>query len=224
MLADRLSRAGIEMTGKIVIDADNAAAKGLSVIATEETGIGQVLARMNKRSLNMMAECLFLRSAVRGREPATWASAAKTARAVLTTHYGLDGEQLVVSDGSGLSKRNRVSPAALTSLLRSLASEDKFVRSLPISGADGSLRRRLRDAVCRNRILGKTGSLNRASALSGYILDAGGKPAMAFSILINGSKRGAGYSARSLQESICRVLVRALDASAATTKPKQKSK
>jgi D-alanyl-D-alanine carboxypeptidase/D-alanyl-D-alanine-endopeptidase (penicillin-binding protein 4) len=217
VLMDRLVRAGIKLGGKIAVSADAAGPgreDGLRVIATETTPLPVVLRRANKHSHNLMAECLFLRSAVEPGAPATWEKAAKTAAAVLQADYGLPAGQFHVADGSGFSRKNRVSPAALTSLLRAMAGKKAFVESLSIAGVDGTLQRRLAAPPCRGRILGKTGSLAGVSALSGYVLDRTGKPALAFSILINGRTRGKRRDAGGLQAAVCGILIRAVDAPA----------
>jgi len=174
-------------------------------VATETTPLADALARANKQSLNMMAECLFLRSAAEPGRPADWRSAAEVARKVLREDYGLSGRQFRLSDGSGLSKRNLVAPAAITHLLRALAAERLFVDSLAVAGKDGSMARRL--PRCRGRVLGKTGSLAGASALSGYVLDLKGRPALVFSILTNGRTRGKTLTAKRFEDAVCRKLI-----------------
>ena len=218
VLADRLTRAGIGIAGSIRTSSQSGGPGGssekLQPIVTETTPLFGALGRANKQSLNMMAECLLLRSAVEPGRPATWKTAARTAERVLVADYGLDPSQFAVSDGSGLGKKNRASPAALTRLLGALAGWEQFVRSLSVGGMDGSLRGRFTDPAARGRILGKTGSLAGASALSGYILDREGRPAVAFSILTNGSTRGRTFTAKGLEEQLCRLLIGAADAAA----------
>ncbi len=218
VLADRLVRAGIAVKGKIMFSNDwPVGYKDMQQIATAETPLASALLRANKQSLNMMAECIFLRSALTDGKPATWTKSAQVARKTLLADYGLKAGQFTVADGSGLSRRNRASAATLTTLLQKLASEKQFVRSLAIAGIDGSLRRKLAGPA-KGRILGKTGSLVGVSALSGYVLDRKAAPKLAFSIIVNGRTGGKGFSARSLQRDICEMLIRAIDAP--TTKPK----
>jgi len=217
VLAERLARAGIEVNGRIRTTAEAADAAGARAgfrpVATAETPLADVLARANTQSLNMMAECLFLRSAAGPGRPASWGSAARTAAEVLREAYGLDERRFRVADGSGLSKRNRVTPAAITRLLRALASEGPFVDSLAVAGRTGSARRRLKR--CRGRLRVKTGSLAGASALSGYVLDPSGRPAVAFSILTNGRTHGKKLTAKRMEDAICECLLRGLDAARA---------
>ena len=218
VLAERLARAGMELAGKVVVAAAQPASRAVSPvrpIAEERTPLALALRRANKDSLNMMAECILLRCAVGQGQPATWRRAARVARAVLVGAYGLDGRQFVISDGSGLSRKDRASAAVLTRLLRALAREPLFVRSLAVAGVDGSMRRRLK-GPCRGRILAKTGSLAGVSALSGYVLDRTGVPALAFSVLTNGRTHGKTLSAKAMEDRICRLLLEAVDARPST--------
>jgi len=214
VLADRLERAGLPVTGDVLTSTDPAwsrpPAKQRRTVAVETTPLGDVLQRCNKQSVNMMAECLLLRSAVDGAKPADWKRAAKVATKVLVDHYGLKASQFKVADGSGYSRRNRVAPAAITHVLKVLASQRVFVRSLAVGGVDGSLKRRL--AAARGRVLGKTGSLAGVSALSGYVLDRAGSPAVAFAILINGGVARA----KAFEDRLCGILIEAVDAAPAT--------
>jgi len=214
VLADRLAKAGLLVTGDVLTSNDPAwsrpPAKQRRTVAVETTPLRDVLRRCNKQSVNMMAECLLLRSAVEGETPADWKRAAQVATKALTDHYGLKVSQFKVADGSGYSRRNRVAPAAMTHVLKALASQRVFVRSLAVGGVDGSLKRRLTHA--RGRVLGKTGSLAGVSALSGYVLDRRGEPAVAFAVFINGRVARA----KAFEDRLCGVLIEAVDAEAAT--------
>jgi D-alanyl-D-alanine carboxypeptidase/D-alanyl-D-alanine-endopeptidase (penicillin-binding protein 4) len=210
-LAERLARAGVTIKGKIATVNDPADAAGppkdAKLIATERTPLADALHRCNTNSLNMMAECVLRRSGVHDGQPADWKSAAEIATSVLIKDYDLEAEQFTVIDGSGMSRNNKVSPKAITTLLRAMADQPVFTKSLAVGGEDGSLQKRFKEAKYRGRVIGKTGSLNGVSALSGYALDAKGHPVYAFSVLVNGSTAGKSYSARFLEEQIGKLLV-----------------
>ena len=111
------------------------------------------------------------------------------------------GMQLV--DGSGLSRMNRLSPAALTRLLAYMASSptyDVFYAALPIGGQDGTLRRRLNDTPASGNVHAKTGTMRGVSSLSGYVTTAGGER-LAFAIMLNGYGNSSA-AARKLQDDI----------------------
>jgi D-alanyl-D-alanine carboxypeptidase/D-alanyl-D-alanine-endopeptidase (penicillin-binding protein 4) len=215
VLADRLLNAGIELKGKILVSLEPADAAGpgekSQVIITETTPLAEPLARCNKQSLNMMAECIFLRCGVEKASPSDWKIAAKTAQEVLAKDYGISAGEASVADGSGLGRDNRVSPAALTAILWRLAGQKVFTDSLAIGGVDGSLERRFNDERFRGRVIAKTGSIAGVSSLSGYVLNKQAQPALAFSVLINGNIWGKTMNAHALQDAICMALVRDLD-------------
>lgn len=77
-----------------------------------------------------------------------------------------------VSDGSGMSTYNRVTPRAMVTLLRWAAGRpwgEAFRASLPVAGVDGTLRNRFRGTALEGRLWAKTGTLNGATALAGYM-------------------------------------------------------
>jgi len=86
--------------------------------------------------------------------------------------------ELVMENGSGLSRVERVSAASLAALLqaawRSAVMPD-FVASLPVVATDGTMRRRLRGEAVAGQAHIKTGLLNDARAMAGYVLDRTGR-------------------------------------------------
>ncbi len=74
-------------------------------------------------------------------------------------------------DGSGLSRMNLITPRAAVTLLRYVAQQpwaDAYLASLPVSGVDGTLERRMKDTPAAGRIQAKTGTISSVNALSGY--------------------------------------------------------
>jgi len=205
VLADRLVRVGVVFHGKVrTIRPQDIPWKEARPVACTRGPLTEALARSNKASLNLAAECLFLRAG-----NGSWSGSADLAERTLREVYGLPAGSFAVRDGSGLSRGNRVTPAAMTKLLTALATGESaaaFLDSLAISGVDGSLASRLSEEPYRGRIRGKTGAIAGVSALSGYVLGEDGKPALAFAILFNRLSAGA----RDVQDAICRVLVSSL--------------
>jgi len=211
VLADRIERAGVAFRGKVRVAQASAIPPGLGrPVCGTATPLAVVMARANKRSLNMTAECMFLRAG-----DGTWAGSAKIVTQTLVESCGAPARDLDVRDGGGLSHNNRVSPSAMTRILTEVLKRPDsaiLVNSLPISGVDGTLERRLNTPLCRGRVLGKTGYVNRVTSLSGYVLDKDGKPAMAYSILLNRVPMGKGWQGKALEDSICKLLVESLGA------------
>lgn len=83
-----------------------------------------------------------------------------------------------LSDGSGMSTYNRVSPRAMVTLLRWASGRPwgaAFRATLPVAGVDGTLRSRFRGTALERRLVAKTGTLNAANALAGYFTATSGK-------------------------------------------------
>jgi D-alanyl-D-alanine carboxypeptidase/D-alanyl-D-alanine-endopeptidase (penicillin-binding protein 4) len=82
------------------------------------------------------------------------------------------------ADGSGMSSYNRVTPRATVRFLRWAAAQPwgaTWRATLPVAGVDGTLARRFVGGALAGRLFAKTGSLNGASALSGYMIAASGR-------------------------------------------------
>ena len=164
-----------------------------------------VLKRSNTNSLNMAAECMLLAAG-----DGTWAGSAALAEKTLLDDFGLAAGQVKIADGSGLSKNNRITPEAMTTLLTkvlSMKGSESFVASLAVSGTEGTLEKRMAGAA-KGRVLAKTGYVAGVSCLSGYVLDNDGKPAYAFSVLVN--KNVDLSAARAFQDDVCGMLVNSL--------------
>jgi len=203
-LADRLERAGVKVVGNVrrVMPDEVDWARAKPVAATR-TPLFVVLHRANKRSLNMVAECLLLRAG-----DGTWPGSAEMMARTLTEKFHLPPASVLPADGSGLSRGNRVTPAAMAGLLTGAARRDYAMvlfRSMPVAGVDGTLSRRFARSPCRGRVLAKTGYIAGVSALSGYVLDDQMRIRYAFSVLGNRLRKGAN-PAKKLQETICELL------------------
>jgi D-alanyl-D-alanine carboxypeptidase/D-alanyl-D-alanine-endopeptidase (penicillin-binding protein 4) len=100
---------------------------------------------------------------------------------------GLKEDEFTFLDGSGLSRRDLVTPAATVQLLIYAARQPwgpAFEESLPVSGLDGSLSERFQKTSAAGLIHAKTGSLSHVNALSGYGQTTAGKK-FVFSIFCN---------------------------------------
>ena len=173
---------GIQVGGRAVVDAAPETATPLASIRSGP--VRAIVRRMNKISDNFYAEMLVkhLGAVVRG--------AGTTTAGCIVVRRELEerGVPLVgvrIADGSGLSSYDRTTANAvgrtLLSAWRDAALRDPFVASLAIAGVDGTLKDRMQAGPARGRVRAKTGTLDTASALSGY---AGTR--YVFAILQNG--------------------------------------
>jgi D-alanyl-D-alanine carboxypeptidase/D-alanyl-D-alanine-endopeptidase (penicillin-binding protein 4) len=102
--------------------------------------------------------------------------------------WGIAPERdVVVRDGSGLSRHDYVSPRAIVRVLDAMrrdASFRLFYDALPIGGVDGTIASRMKGTPAAGNVHAKTGTLDKARALSGYVTSADGE-LLLFSILCN---------------------------------------
>jgi D-alanyl-D-alanine carboxypeptidase/D-alanyl-D-alanine-endopeptidase (penicillin-binding protein 4) len=110
---------------------------------------------------------------------------ARLVRAFLE-NAGIDKDDFVFFDGSGLSGHDLVTPRATARLLQYASTQPWFAdwkKSLPVGGEDGSLAERFGKAPLKDHVFAKTGTLGEARALSGYLEAASGKTVI-FSIMV----------------------------------------
>ena len=116
---------------------------------------------------------------------------ARMVRAFLV-HAGLDPDDFLFYDGSGLSSHDLVTPRATAQLLAFAATQPWFAQwkaALPIGGVDGSLEHRFTQPPLKGHVFAKTGTLSESRALSGYLDCASGKQVI-FSILVDNHTPG----------------------------------
>jgi len=124
----------------------------------------------NKTSQNLHAEMdLRLVGKLDGMTPSFEGGA--TAIKQFLLQAGLTADEFTFLDGSGLSRRDLVTPAAVIQLLLYASRQPwgaAYKESLPVSGVDGSLAERFLNTPAGGLIHAKTGSLSHVNALSGY--------------------------------------------------------
>ncbi len=105
------------------------------------------------------------------------------------TSIGVAPDGIIQYDGSGLSRHNLITPAAVVQLYVYMSKQSKFSQawrdSLTIGGVDGTLANRFKGTAAAGNIRGKTGTIDQVSALSGYVTTAGGEQ-LVLSIVVNG--------------------------------------
>ena len=143
----------------------------------ESRPLGEVIRAMNKYSNNLMSELLLLTMAAeRHGQPGTVESGRVVLRDWLHAQ-GLDFPELVLDNGSGLSRAARVAAKSVGQLLLTAYESPympEFMASLAIAGVDGTVRRRVRNQPVAGRAHIKTGSLDGVSTMAGYVLGQDG--------------------------------------------------
>jgi D-alanyl-D-alanine carboxypeptidase/D-alanyl-D-alanine-endopeptidase (penicillin-binding protein 4) len=133
---------------------------------------------INKLSNNVMARQLFLTLATTAYPPpATTQHAAEVVRRWLLQQK-LRFPELVIDNGSGLSRRERIAAQSMAQLLLAADASklrSDFVSSLAVAATDGTVRKRFTDDAVADWALLKTGSLEGVRALAGYVYGVGGR-------------------------------------------------
>jgi D-alanyl-D-alanine carboxypeptidase/D-alanyl-D-alanine-endopeptidase (penicillin-binding protein 4) len=162
------------------------AMSGEKVLASHQSpALREDMVVTNKVSQNLHAE-LFLHQlgAAVGNDGSTVQGARVVRQFLLSA--GVDKDDFVFFDGSGLSGHDLVAPRATARLLQYASTQPWFEdwrRSLPVGGEDGSLVERFAKPPLAGHVFAKTGTLGEARALSGYLDCASGKTVI-FSIMV----------------------------------------
>lgn len=156
------------------------------VYTHESLTLAEVIRLVNKHSSNVMARHLLLTiGAEQAGRPATTAAGARAVAEFLASR-GIAIGDLVIENGSGLSRIERISARGLADVLLDAWKSPyapEFQASLPLSAVDGTLLRRFRAPGMEGRLRMKTGNLQDVSALAGYVNAASGKTYVAVIIL-----------------------------------------
>ena len=189
LYADRLFRTlwrelGGTFRGKV---RDGATPPGARVLAlhTSRT-LAEYVRDINKRSDNPITRQLYL---TLGTLPEAGAAAAAVSTADTAARAdnvvrdwlaarGLAADGLVLENGSGLSRRERIPPSLLAGVLVAAARSDwapEFAATLPIVGVDGGMGRRLRESPAASKSRIKSGTLRNVVGVAGYVPDATGQ-------------------------------------------------
>lgn len=146
--------------------------------AIESPTLAETVRDINKYSNNVMARQLFLTLAVNaGYLPANTGNATNVIREWMAVQ-GFDFPELVLDNGSGLSRQERISAHNMTRLLMSIWRSPlmpEMLASLPVSAVDGTMKKRLNGEGSAKRAHIKTGTLEGVKTLAGYILDRRGR-------------------------------------------------
>jgi len=141
--------------------------------------LAEVLRDVNKHSDNPNARILYLALGAASRN-ASGTTAQRAEREVKSwlAAKGIDSEGLVLENGSGLSRIERVRCVQLAAVLKAgLASPwaPEFLASIPIVALEGGMRKRLAEAAAWKTSRIKTGTLRDVSAIAGYVSDDAGE-------------------------------------------------
>lgn len=167
----------------------------VELVGRDSAKLSELTQQLGKASDNFYAETLFKTlAAVKRGKPGTADNATLVAVDWLKRR-NLADDGLKIGNGSGLYDANRVSARMLTRLLETAYLDptisQAFQEQLAVGGLDGTLRSRFYALRNRRSVHAKTGTLNKVTALSGYVFGPEQQTGVAFSILVAGTSAHA---------------------------------
>lgn len=187
-LKSMLEDLGIKLGGDVKLST-TASGRGNVIVRHESEPLSALLYALGKQSDNFYAEMVFksIAAEAKGRPGSSQSSAELVTQWLVKNDLGDAG--VVVKNGSGLFDANRITAHSMSKILRHAWQDpvlkNEYVAQLAIGGVDGTLHRRFRDTRAHRAVRAKTGTLDDAIALSGYVMGPSGKSTIGFAILFN---------------------------------------
>jgi D-alanyl-D-alanine carboxypeptidase/D-alanyl-D-alanine-endopeptidase (penicillin-binding protein 4) len=196
LLRDALAARGIQVGGQLrtVSWQDREAApldttKLVEVAKVESRPLSEMLGKMLKPSQNLYAQLLLLQVAAQKstNRTATTEDLGVVELGKFLTEAGIKKGDVLLEEGSGLSRSALLTPNATITLLQYMARHPHaalFREALPVAGVDGTLRSRFGGTAAHGNVRAKTGTLRYVNSISGYLTTAAKEP-LIFSIMLN---------------------------------------
>ena len=211
VLREVLEKKGIAVKGKIGtldnseknIDTDDL----IPIYTHKSIPLKYILQELNKNSNNFYAEQILKTLGLEIYNFGTVDNGVKACKDLLNT-MGINPDNFVMADGSGLSKLDLVTPRDIVKILTFMSKSDDFQNfydSLPIAGVDGTLIDRMKKTPAENNVHAKAGYSNNVSSLSGYLKTISGEP-LVFSMIVNNFLAPPAL-ANYIQDNVCHHLV-----------------
>lgn len=193
VLNETLGANGIRVVGRPLVVGDPGSARDFpvpqvmwEVASYTSPPLSQIIDVINKRSQNLWAEQVF-RTLGRQKFGLGASGNSRVVETQFLGSVGIDTSRIEIADGSGLSSWDLVSPDDIVKILVAMNKSPLwkyFFDSLPIAGIDGTLQFRMRGTKAEGNVRGKTGFIENARSLSGYLTTADGD-LLAYSMFLN---------------------------------------
>lgn len=212
MFAQRLRQHGIKIgASRTAGEGDPMPFVGEAIGRPIRTPISTIITRCNQDSDNLYAESLLKRLGHDVTDqPGSWSNGSAVVRLILSKYLGPNSAtQVHMTDGSGLSRENRVTAGVIASWLALLGKDPQtsevYLNSMAQAAETGTLRKRFGNRDLTSTVRAKSGYISGVSCLSGYVTSPAGR-IVAFSILVNDLKQGEVSVAKKLHEDIVGII------------------
>ena len=205
-LRDVLNKKGIKVSGKMRL---NKVPSNASILFTHYSrSLEKIVSRTAKKSNNLYARhlLLFLGAKLYG-APATLSKGRQAVEFILRSKGALGSGTLQIDNGCGLSRTAKLNTKILASVLDDGYKRYgmRWMKILSVAGVDGTIKRRFRGTVVRNRAWMKTGTLKRVKNISGYVKSKNGR---FYTVVILVNSKAGNWKASQLQNNIIKWMVR----------------
>lgn len=184
LFTDLVRARGIEVVGGAANEDRTVDPTFTALAVIESRPLDDILVELLHTSDNNTAEMLVKEIGYQARGEGSRTAGLEVVRSTLD-RWGVPLDGVSLADGSGLSRDNRVSCAALVATITSTPVADALVASFPVAGRDGTLAEQLLGTPAEGRLLAKTGTLTDVKALTGSQPGADGSE-VTFSLVLNG--------------------------------------
>lgn len=184
--AEALSERGIVLRGNVISEPAVDTAGLTRLFTLWSPPLRTVLPLFEKPSQNQIGEILFRTLGLEKTGVGTPDSGRRVVERQLAA-WGADTAGHAVRDGSGLSRHDYVTPETIVKVLDAMRQHPEFKSfydALPIGGVDGTIRSRMRGTPAQGNVHAKTGTVDKARSLSGYVTTPDGRMLL-FSFLCN---------------------------------------
>lgn len=204
-LKDALKKEGVTVSGSMRL---HKVPSNANILFTHYSrSLEKIISKTAKKSNNLYARhILLLLGAKMYGAPSTLAKGSKAVEYILRSKGALGQGTLRIDNGSGLSRTSKLSAKLLAKMYDNAYSRYgmRWMKTLSIAGVDGTIKRRFRGTVVKNRAWMKTGTLNRVKNIGGYIKSRSGR--MYTVVILVNTKKGR-WKAAQLQNNIMKWLV-----------------
>lgn len=209
VVSEALQRGGVVLQGQIVLTPRDTRTDWRAV-SRHSTPMSVIIYVVNKKSQNHYAEQVLKILGAEKKNEGSWPAGGAVMSDWLSAKMGIGPAEFTPVDGSGMSRNNRASAHAFTSLLRYMWATPHradFLASLPYTGdPDSKFGNRLKQPPFARQVYAKTGYIAGVIGLSGYVRGQSGK-VYAFSFLFNRYRVGV-YAIYRLQDEMLKEIVR----------------
>lgn len=181
-LASVLASHGVTLTNRRVKETPSDVR--LSLYTQLSPAVTEIMRSMMVRSDNLFAEAM-----LRLLAPSNPVDTALQRETALLSRLGLDTASIEAFDGSGLTRKNLVTPAFMADMLTVMALGHyayEYVGLFPRVGVEGTVEKLLADTPLQGRLVLKSGSMRSVQCFAGYKLDEAGYPTHAVVVMVNG--------------------------------------